>query len=62
MKPREFFDLVVNMREAQKAYFQLRNCNDSVVKAQALTYAKRLEQQVDSEISRVYEILKRQGT
>lgn len=62
MKPREFFDLVVNMREAQKAYFKLRNCNDPVVKAQALTYAKRLEQQVDSEISRVYEILKRQGT
>ena len=62
MKPRDFFDLVVNMREAQKTYFQLSNCNDPVVKAQALAYAKRLEQQVDSEISRVYEVLRRQGT
>jgi hypothetical protein len=62
MKPREFFDLVVKMREAQKTYFQLRSCNDSVVKAQALAYAKRLEQQIDSEISRVYEVLRRRGT
>lgn len=46
MNHREFFYLVANMREAQKAYFKNRQQN-------VLRAAKKLEQEVDAEITRV---------
>lgn len=61
MKPREFFDLVAEMRQAQKYYFQMRGCNDPVVKKQALKQSIELEQRVDAEIERVNLVLSRQG-
>lgn len=50
MKPREFFDLVCKMREAQKDYFKTR-------RKSALSLSKHLESQVDTEISRVNRLL-----
>lgn len=46
MKPREFFDLVVRMRELQKACFRLR-CSEN------LNAARKVEKEVDAEIKRV---------
>lgn len=46
MTPKEFFDLVSDMREKQKAYFRMR-CTDN------LNAAKRVEREVDAEIARV---------
>ena len=46
MKPKEFFDKVVQMREAQKEYFRTRS-------PQALSESKRLEREIDAEIKRV---------
>ena len=51
MKARQFFDLVVEMRKAQKAYFKRRtqeNFKTSIA----------IELQVDKEIERVLKILK----
>ena len=60
MNARQFFDMVVQMREAQKNYFALRKSGaDQTTVRQALQYSLRLENQVDREISRVQEILKR---
>lgn len=50
MKPREFYDLVVAMRQAQRVYFKTRKTND-------LIESKRLEGLVDAEIDRVQKIL-----
>ncbi len=50
MKPREFYDLVVEMRKAQRVYFKTRKTND-------LIETKRLEGLVDAEIDRVQKIL-----
>jgi hypothetical protein len=50
MKPREFFDLVVSLRQAQRDYFKTR-------KTDALIESKRLEGLVDAEIDRVQKIL-----
>lgn len=50
MKPREFFDLVVSLRQAQREYFKTR-------KTDALIESKRLEGLVDAEIDRVQKIL-----
>lgn len=50
MNAKAFFDLVVKMREAQKKYFKTRNIDD-------LHRAKKLEWQIDSEISRVTKII-----
>lgn len=50
MNSREFFYLVANMREAQKAYFKNRQQN-------VLRAAKKLEQEVDAEIARVRQII-----
>lgn len=50
MKPREFYDLVVSMRQAQREYFKSRKTND-------LIESKRLEGLVDTEIDRVQKIL-----
>lgn len=61
MKPRDFFDLVAEMREAQRAYFALRKSSDQVAKKQALQYSIELERRVDDEITRVNNILKAKG-
>lgn len=46
MTPREFFDKVAAMRDAQKKYFKSRSRFD-------LDAAKRLEKEIDNEIARV---------
>jgi ribosomal protein L9 len=51
MNAREFFDKVVEMRNAQKKYFETR---DKAV----LDEAKRLEKELDAEIRRVEIVLK----
>ena len=55
MNHKEFFYLVANMREAQKAYFKNRQQN-------VLRAAKKLEQEVDEEIARVRAIVADSGT
>lgn len=50
MTAREFFDLVSEMRDAQKRYFRMRTSDN-------LQQSKRLEREVDSEITRVRRIL-----
>ena len=50
MSPRAFFDLVVEMRKAQRVYFKTRKTSD-------LIESKRLEGLVDTEIDRVTKIL-----
>ena len=49
MNAREFFDLVSQMRKAQKEYFKTRNIG-------VLKQSKAFERQVDSEIERVRKI------
>lgn len=49
MNPKQFFDTVCMMRNAQKDYFKTRA-------AGSLAEAKRLEKFIDNEISRVKEI------
>jgi len=39
MSPRQFFDLVAQMRSAQQNYFAIRKSNDQVAKKQALQYS-----------------------
>lgn len=51
MEAKEFFDKVVLMREAQKKYFKMRTSLD-------LTAAKKLEKEIDDEISRVQTLMK----
>lgn len=46
MKPKEFFDAVVRMREKQREYFKTKTSS-------ALTESKRLERVIDDEIERV---------
>ena len=50
MESKEFFDKVVQMREAQKKYFRTRS-------PQALSESKRLEREIDAEIKRVNDIM-----
>lgn len=50
MKPREFFDKVVQMRSAQKEYFRTRS-------SQALSESKRLEREIDAEIKRFNDMM-----
>lgn len=52
MNAREFFYLVAQMRAAQKEYFATRE-------QLTLRAARKLENEVDKEISRVREILNR---
>lgn len=52
MNPQEFFNLVEEMRMQQKKYFSTRN-------TVTLQKAKKLEWQVDEEITRVRAILAR---
>ncbi len=62
MNARQFFDLVAEMRNAQRNYFALRKAGaDQIEMRQALQYSLGLENQVDREISRVQAILM-QGT
>ncbi|MBP3768421.1 MAG: hypothetical protein J6I31_09130 [Prevotella sp.] len=61
MSPRQFFDLVAQMRSAQQSYFAIRKSNDQVAKKQALQYSIELEAQVDAEINRVHEILRQRS-
>lgn len=50
MNAKEFFYLVANMRETQKAYFETRD-------RRVFLQARALENDVDREIRRVKEIL-----
>ena len=52
MTAKDFYDLVVDMREAQKTYFKTRS-------REALTESKRIEKLIDDEIKRVNEIQKK---
>lgn len=49
MTSKEFFYLVVEMRNAQKSYFRTRDQND-------LQKSKQLEKQIDNEIRRVQQL------
>lgn len=49
MTPKEFYEKVVKMREAQKSYFKPRSSMD-------LQLCKRLEKEIDNEIARVNQI------
>jgi len=51
MNARQFFDKVVEMRNAQKKYFETRDKD-------VLDEAKRLEKEIDAEIRRVEIVLK----
>lgn len=50
MSPKEFFDKVSRMREAQKEYFRTRS-------GRALSDSKRLEKEIDGEIERVEKVI-----
>ena len=50
MNAREFFSLVVEMRQQQRDYFRTKN-------PQTLSESKRLEKLVDTEINRVQTIM-----
>lgn len=50
MNPRQFFDLVADMRSSQKEYFKTRS-------SQSLQKSKELERKVDDEIERVNNII-----
>lgn len=50
MEAKEFFDKVVQMREAQKKYFRMRTSTE-------LQRAKQLEKEIDAEIERVQNIM-----
>jgi len=53
MNAKQFYDLVVKMRQTQREYFKTRS-------KQVLEESKRLEKQVDDEIARVTSILSEQ--
>ena len=55
MNSRYFFDMVCRMRKAQKNYFKTRDRD-------ALNVSKEIEKQIDEEINRVVEFVKRSGT
>ena len=50
MTPRQFFDIVEEMRAAQKEYFKTRNFR-------ALTRSRTLEMQIDAEIAHVHQVI-----
>lgn len=58
MTARQFFDLVVEMRKAQKKYFKLRREGASKdVCDEAKNYSIGIERQIDAEITRVQKVL-----
>jgi hypothetical protein len=54
MSPKEFFDKVSRMREAQKEYFRTRS-------GRALSDSKRLEKEIDDEIERVEKVMEKKN-
>lgn len=50
MTPKEFFEKVEKMREAQKNYFKTRS-------SMALQLSKRLEKEIDEEIARANKVI-----
>lgn len=50
MNARQFYDLVVRMRQKQKDYFRSRTSTD-------LRLSKELERQVDAEIERAQKLI-----
>lgn len=54
MKPREFFDAVVKLRQLQKRYFKERTST-------ALTACKKQEKIIDEEISHVNKQVEKDG-
>lgn len=54
MTPKQFYDTVVQMRQAQKNYFKTRSQT-------ALQQAKTLEKIIDDEISRVSQVINSKG-
>ncbi len=59
MKAKEFFDLVSEMRKAQKKYFALRRTGaDRATCDAAKDYSIGIERKVDAEIKRVNDILR----
>jgi hypothetical protein len=54
MTPQEFFQKVVEMRQAQKRYFKMRTSLD-------LAQSKKLEKEIDNEIERVNQILSKRN-
>lgn len=54
MTPREFFYLVANMRDTQRAYFETRD-------QKTFRAARALENEVDREIRRVRAIVDAEG-
>lgn len=50
MNPKEFFEKVERMREAQKKYFKIRS-------SLALQLCKKLEKEIDDEIARVNQVI-----
>lgn len=58
MNARQFFDLVVSMRQAQKKYFALRKSGaDRAACDEAKNYSIGIERQIDAEIKRVQKVL-----
>lgn len=56
MTPKQFFDLVSEMRAAQKTYYYTSK-EEYRAKADALVRSKQLENEVDKEIERVASVL-----
>lgn len=54
MNAKEFFDVVVKMREAQKNYFKTK-------RSDYLSQSKQLEKQIDDEIKRVNEVIQKKS-
>ena len=54
MTAREFYNIVVKMRKAQRDYFRTRS-------QRSLTESKQLERQIDAEIERVTKIEQEQA-
>lgn len=58
MSPKEFFDLVVQMRQAQNNYFAARRRNAPYDECNNLkNISKGFERQIDAEIKRVLKII-----
>lgn len=58
MNPKEFFDLVVKMRKAQKDYFAARRRNAPYEECNNLkNISKGFESQIDAEINRVQKLI-----
>ena len=59
MSAKEFFDLVVEMRKAQKAYFSARYRKEPFEVCNRLKeVSKGIEKQIDAEIKRVERVTK----